>query len=415
MNLSPFKLMCTAGFFAIFSSTLSKSPVLPLFAAHLGATASGVGIVAAVSTLAGVAFSIPAGMLSDRFGRKTMLIAAGVVFASAPLLYLFTRQIWQLAAVRFYHGLATAIFMPVAMAFVSDLHEDAKGEKLGWFSTATLLGRFIAPLTGGALLGFLGASGDISFTLIYSVCLVGGVFALFISAKIPSVESRPRTFKGWKHQMTGLTQLVTSRPLLAFGIVEASILFMYGTIEVFLPLYALSQGIGTFQIGVCLSAQVMALAATKPIMGKLSDRYGRSGQIIWGALLGVVAAASMAGVASFALLLILSVLIGLSLAVVTSATSAAVADISRCEMRGSAMGIFGTIMDVGHSAGPIVSGVVASYLGFKAAFMGAAIVLAFAIIAFKAITFNKPQPCSISEQGQPQEPYPKTDTEGEWK
>jgi MFS family permease len=396
MNLSPFKLMCTAGFFAIFSSTLSKSPVLPLFAEHLGATASGIGIVAAVSTLAGVAFSIPAGMLSDRFGRKTMLIAAGLVFASAPLLYLFTRQIWQLGAVRFYHGLATAIFMPVAMAFVSDLHEDAKGEKLGWFSTATLLGRLIAPLTGGALLAFLGAASDISFTLIYSVCLVGGVFALFISAKLPSVESSPRAFKGWKHQMTGLTQLVSSGPLLAFGIVEASILFMYGTIEVFLPLYALSQGIGTFKIGVCLSAQVMALAATKPTMGKLSDRHGRSGQIIWGALLGVVAAASIAGAASFILLLILSVLIGLSLAVVTSATSAAVADISRCEMRGSAMGIFGTIMDVGHSAGPIVSGVVASYLGFKAAFIGAAIVLAFAIIAFKAITFNKPQPCSIS-------------------
>jgi len=59
----------------------------------------------------------------------------------------------------------------------------------------------------------------------------------------------------------------------------------------------------------------------------------------------------------------------------------------------------GTIMDVGHSAGPIVSGVVASYLGFKAAFTGAAIVLALAIIAFKAITFNKPRPCSISEQG----------------
>ena len=399
MNLSPFKLMCTAGFFAIFSSTLSKSPVLPLFAAHLGATASGVGIVAAVSTLAGVAFSIPAGMLSDRFGRKTMLIAAGVVFASAPLLYLFTRQIWQLGAVRFYHGLATAIFMPVAMAFVSDLHEGAKGEKLGWFSTATLLGRFLAPLTGGALLGFLGAAGDISFALIYSVCLVGGVFALFISAKVPPVESSPRAFKGWKHQVAGLAQLVSNGPLLAFGIVEASILFMYGTIEVFLPLYALSQGIGTFQIGVCLSAQVMALAATKPIMGKLSDRHGRSGQIIWGALLGVVAAASMAGVASFTRLLILSVLVGLSLSVVTSATSAAVADISRCEMRGSAMGIFGTIMDVGHSAGPIVSGVVASYLGFKAAFTGAAIVLALAIIAFKAITFNKPRPCSISEQG----------------
>jgi len=172
MSLSPFKLMCAAGLFAIFSSTLSKSPVLPLFAVHLGATASEVGIIAAVSTLAGIAFSIPAGMLSDRFGRKAMLTAAGVVFASAPAMYLFTTGIWQLAAIRFYHGLATAIFMPVAMAYVSDLHEESKGEKLGWFSTATLLGRFMAPLTGGALLGYLGSGNYLGFVTIYSVCLV---------------------------------------------------------------------------------------------------------------------------------------------------------------------------------------------------------------------------------------------------
>lgn len=399
MNLSLFKLMCAAGLFAILSSTLSKSPVLPLFAVHLGATASEVGVIAAVSTLAGIAFSIPAGMLSDRFGRKTMLIAAGVVFASAPAMYLFTSGIWQLAIIRFYHGLATAIFMPVAMAFVSDLHEESKGEKLGWFSTATLLGRFMAPLTGGAVLGYLGSDSDFGFASIYSVCLVSGALALIISAKMPSVGNSPQAPKIWKHQMAGLAQLVSSGPLLALGLVEAAVLFMYGTIEVFLPLYGLSQGIGAFQIGICLSAQVITLAATKPIMGKLSDQYGRSGQIVWGALLGAVAAANVGGAVSFILLLALSVLIGLSLSIVTSATSAAVADISRCELRGSAMGVFGTIMDVGHSAGPLVSGVVAAYLGFKAAFMGAAIVLLLAVISFKAIIANQLKPCSMSEQG----------------
>jgi MFS family permease len=104
MNLSPFKWMCAAWLFAIFSSTLSKSPVLPIFAVHLGAKASEVGIIAAVSTLAGIAFSIPAGMLSDRFGRKTMLIVAGVVFASAPAMYLFTTGIWPLAVIRSCHA-----------------------------------------------------------------------------------------------------------------------------------------------------------------------------------------------------------------------------------------------------------------------------------------------------------------------
>lgn len=399
MNLSPFKLMCAAGLFAIFSSTLSKSPVLPLFAVHLGATASEVGIIAAVSTLAGIAFSIPAGMLSDRFGRKTMLIAAGVVFASAPAMYLFTTGIWQLATIRFYHGLATAIFMPVAMAYVSDLHEESKGETLGWFSTATLLGRFMAPLTGGALLGYLGSGDNLGFAAIYSVCLVGGVLALGVFAKMPPAVGTPQTPKTWKDQREGIIQLVSSGPLLAIGMVEAAVLFLYGTIEVFLPLYGLSHGIGAFAIGVCLAAQVITLAATKPVMGRLSDRHGRSGQIVWGALLGVAAAACMAAPASFVLLLALSILIGLSLSIVTSATSAAVADISRCETRGSAMGVFGTIMDVGHSAGPLVSGMVVAFWGFKAAFMGSAIILALAVVFFKAITTNQLKSCSISEQG----------------
>lgn len=397
-NTTPFKLLCAAGFFAIFSSTAAKSPVLPLFAAHLGADAAGVGIVAAASTLAGVLFSIPAGLLSDRFGRRTMLVAAGVVFASAPLFYLVTTAVWQLAAVRFYHGLATAIFMPVAMACVTDLHADAKGEKLGWFSTATLLGRFLAPLAGGALLGLAGTGSAKAFVPIYTVCLIGGGLALIISTRVRADGSRPRIALTWKASAAGVRELVSSRPLLALGVAEAAVLFVYGTIEVFLPLYALSRGIGAFEIGVCLAAQVITLAATKPLMGRLSDRRGRSGQILWGAALGVVAAAGLAFCTGFFSILALSVVIGLSLSVVTSATSAAVADVSRCEMRGSAMGMFGTIMDLGHSAGPLVSGVVAYYLGFTAAFMGAALVLAAAAAVFAATAFDKLQPCATGEQ-----------------
>jgi MFS transporter, DHA1 family, multidrug resistance protein len=212
--------------------------------------------------------------------------------------------------------------------------------------------------------------------------------ALVASARMPPAASTPQTPRTWKHQREGLIQLLSSGPLLAIGMVEAAVLFMYGTIEVFLPLYGLSQGIGAFPVGICLAAQVITLAATKPVMGRFSDRHGRSGQILWGALLGVAAAAFLAAAASFVLLLALSILIGLSLSIVTSATSAAVADIGRCEMRGSAMGVFGTILDVGHSAEPLVSGMVVAFWGFKAAFMGSAIILALAVVSFKAITAN---------------------------
>jgi len=56
------------GFFAIFSTTLSKNPVLPLFSHALGADDALIGLVAAVSPLAGILFSFPVGVLSDHIG-----------------------------------------------------------------------------------------------------------------------------------------------------------------------------------------------------------------------------------------------------------------------------------------------------------------------------------------------------------
>lgn len=81
-------------------------------------------------------------------------------------------------------------------------------------------------------------------------------------------------------------------------------------------------------------------------------------------------------------LLALSILFGLSLSIVTSATSAFIADLSRKETHGSAMGILGSIMDIGHTTGPLISGIVALYFGFGKAFMGAASVLIAAAFVF---------------------------------
>jgi MFS family permease len=130
------------------------------------------------------------------------------------------------------------------------------------------------------------------------------------------------------------------------------------------------------------------------MMGRMSDKHGRSGQIAWGAALGAAAVAALPITTSFVPILFISVVIGLSLSIVTSATSAAVADVSRCELRGSAMGVFGTIMDLGHSCGPLVSGMLAAHLGYGAAFIGAAVVVAAALITFKATFPSKVELCS---------------------
>ena len=252
MTLNPFLLLCGTGLFAIFSTTASKSPVLPLFTAHLGGSPAEVGLVAAVSPLAGILFSIPAGVLSDRFGRRAMLLGSAAVFASAPFLYLLDGGILQLAVIRLYHGLATAIFVPVAMAYVSELHEESKGEKLGWFSSATLLGRFMAPVAGGGVLALWASEPALSFDLVYLMCGAAGIVALLGAVRLPKPRGRGTPAAGWQETLAGLKALASSRALLLTGGVEAAILYAYGTLEVFLPLYALSLGLGAFEVGLSL-------------------------------------------------------------------------------------------------------------------------------------------------------------------
>ncbi len=198
MKFSPFILLCSTGLFAIFSSTVSKSPVLPLFATHLGAGPLGVGIIASVSAVTGIVASIPAGMLSDKFGRKKMLIFSAIVFSTAPFLYLLVTNIWQLAIIRFYHGFATAIFIPVAMALVSDTFHKERGEKMGWFSTSTLFGRFMAPIIGGSIIGALAFNPAMSYKVVYIVCGIAGTIVFILALKINNPPSPPFS-KGGTH------------------------------------------------------------------------------------------------------------------------------------------------------------------------------------------------------------------------
>ena len=137
------------GFFAIFSTTISKNPVLSLFSQALGADDAVIGLIAAVSPLAGILFSFPVGVLSDNSGRRKLLITSGVVFLSAPLCYLFITDPFWLIPVRFFHGTATAILVPVISAVIAERFPDTKGAILGQFSSATLTGRTMPRLSAG--------------------------------------------------------------------------------------------------------------------------------------------------------------------------------------------------------------------------------------------------------------------------
>lgn len=199
------------GAFAILSSTMSKSPVLNPFAISLGTPTELIGFVSAASTIPGILVSLPAASLSDIFGRKKFLLFAGFVFASAPFLYLLITAWWQLILVRFYHGFATAIFVPVAEASIAELFPNKRGERISLFTSATYIGRLAAPTLGGYILLVTNGSRPYkNFYDLYLVAAVAGVTALImalpflaerrkkVNASQKTAETLGQMFHGWK-------------------------------------------------------------------------------------------------------------------------------------------------------------------------------------------------------------------------
>jgi DHA1 family multidrug resistance protein-like MFS transporter len=382
--VSPFLWLCIMGGLAIFSTTMSKNPALPLFIQALGVNPGELGFIAAASTVVGIVVSLPAGMLSDVWGRRRVILLSMIVFATAPFLYLFVTAPWQLVLVRVYHGLATAILGPVAMATVADTFQEGRGERMGWYSSATMIGRFLAPSVGGLLI-----FGN-DFRWVYLGCGVAGCLALLAATNLPSQPRLPKASpqhagrspgRGWAEMRRELHVLLTNRDILLTSLMEASQYFAFGAVETFLPLYLVGLGLQPREIGPLFTLQVVITTLARPLMGRVSDRWGRKWQISLGLLVSAGAALALPRLSSYWLLMILIGLFGLGVAMVTASTSALVSDLSRATAYGSAQGVLSSVMDIGHSTGPMVTGLVVAAWGYRPAFaLAAGLLVAFALL-----------------------------------
>ncbi len=397
LALTPFVWLCIMGGLAIFSSTMSKNPALPLFIKSLNVSESTLGFIAAASTVTGIVVSIPAGILSDSWGRRRVILLSMIVFATAPFLYLLVTQPGQLVLVRVYHGLATAILGPVALAAVADTFEKGRGERMAWYSSATMVGRFLAPSVGGLLI--MGQD----FRWVYLGCGVAGVLALLAATRISgpqrgargpvstaetaAVPTRPRRTLGqaWADTRHELRLLAANRGILVTSLMDASLYFAFGAVETFLPLYMVRLGFTAREIGPVFTAQVVVTALTKPLMGRLSDRLGRKAFIVSGLLLAALVVVLLPWTRHWVLLAVLTALFGLSVAVVTASTSALVSDLSRASAYGASLGVLSSVMDVGHSTGPMVVGLVVGAAGYPVGFAVAAAVLVLGAIGFATL------------------------------
>jgi DHA1 family multidrug resistance protein-like MFS transporter len=376
-----------AGCLAILSSTMSKNPILPLLSESLGAQGATLGLIAAASTIPGILVSLPAGSLSDIVGSRKVMWSSAFVFATAPFFYLLVTTPMQLVIVRFYHGFATAIFVPVAGAVIVDMYPQRKAERLSLFSSSTLVGRSLAPFLGGGILVLTNSNYHDVYWVVGAAGIATLVAVLAVFRRGTDVHPPERRSLGPQ-----LRSMAGDIRVLVASSVEGAQYFVYGAFEFFMVAYAQQAGLSVGAITLMAGVPIVTVVISKPVMGGLSDRFGRFWPITAGLVMSSLPLLVIPMTSSFPVLLLTSLLYGFGFSTATSSTTALVSDISRNSASGSVMGFLGTVMDIGQALGPVVTGyVIATNAGYVGGFwLLAGVLLAFA--AMFAMTFIRRNP-----------------------
>lgn len=390
-RLSPFAALCGVGFLGRLSYEMMRTPLTPLLAKHLGAPEALIGLIVAAVTVTGIFVKLPAGALSDIIGRRRLMLVGVWVKITAPVLYLVALSWPVLLVVRFYHGLATALYAPAAAAEVAKTYPQERGRRLGLYNGAETAGVVLGPVLGGAVLTLSAYNYDMTAILAGLI----GLLALLALTRLPRDQNRDASLLATKgnhraqlsqllHKMlSGIREIVSDSRILFVSLVEAMLWMGIGSVQAYLPLYALTIHLSAWQIGLIAGAQGVASVWSRPVMGRWSDHLpSRTPLIVTGAGLCICMLIALPYASSFALLLGLNTVFGLGTGIVTPSTTALIGDLVKKGNYGSAMGVFGSLWDVGHASGPILFGFLLVVLGYRTSWLVMALIMAMALIVF---------------------------------
>ena len=178
---------------------------------------------------------------------------------------------------------------------------------------------------------------------------------------------------------------------------EGIALLGFGITVPFLPFYIQELGVSglsetAFWVGAINSATPIAMAVASPLWGLIADRYGRKPMLVRSLAGGGVALCLMAAAADAWQLAALRVVQGFLAGSVPAATTLVAASTPR-ERCGYALGMLQTAIFAGNALGPLVGGVVAGTLGYRAAFVSSGVLLfAAGALVLLLVREEKPQP-----------------------
>lgn len=248
----------------------AKSPVLPVFAGQIDASEILLGLILAVSTFSGMMLKPLFGFLPDRQGRWIWLAVGTMIFAVTPILYLGVESTEALLGLRLFHGMATAIYGPVTLAYVVGLSTQPRAEFFGWFGLSRTAAYILGPLFGGTML--IWVSPAILLAATSAIAILAFIPVLYLGRLEDNVRrSRTRNDRVPVRQL--FQAVYSNRPLLSVGLVEMLSRIGVYAVKAFIPLVILEGGGTVMQAGMFLSIQELAVALTRPVARRVADRF----------------------------------------------------------------------------------------------------------------------------------------------
>jgi MFS family permease len=358
-------------------------PVVPLYAAALGAREAQVGLIMGIFALSAMVLRPVAGDLADRIGRRPLVLLGTAIFLIAPVGYALVGGIPALLVVRLFHGTGMGFGPTAATVVATDLTPAARrGAAMGLFGLASAVALAVGPFAGGELVRrvgfvptFLAATGievlalGLAWTLPETrpaAAREGGVTALPATPRVAGTLAR-----FWRRWFS--TAAVYPSALVL------SLYVSYGGLAALLPLFAERRGLGN--PGLFYTVYALVSLAVRSPAGRLSDRAGR--RIVIAPALAIAAASlAMLGFArTQGAFLAAAAFYGVGFGAAQPALLAMTADRAAPEERGRAMGTLYTAWELGISGGAILLGLSATTFGYTATWGMAAAIAALGALA----------------------------------
>lgn len=342
------------------------APILPLYASTFAASGVSIGLVFSAFSISRALLGPLLGRLSDRVGRKRMLLFGLGGYAIVSILYVLAMSLWQLGVFRLLQGAASVMVTPIAQAYIGDMTPPGKeGRYMTLFYSSMFLGMAIGPILGGGLSELW--SYQAAF---YAMGALSILALLLIARTLPADHGQPaRAHTAAEDDIVPLRKVMQNNAVRAICTYVATRGIWRQGFNTFYPLFAVAaSGLGEASIGAVLSSYMFGGAILQIPFGFLADRFRRFPQILIGSALAPLLLLAVPFLHSLRSVLIITFAIGGLSAFSRASILAIRTELGRTHGMGTLAGLHGGSFAAGQMLGPLVCGGVADLIGLRAVF-----------------------------------------------